>query len=202
MEVGDSQVLVKGGCTLWGSWGSGEGWWACPLRPLGAARARAEDAGGAQGVGGQLEDRGEWLGLGYGCENGEKWLNSGHVWKVESTLADQPDVGFGRKRGEGNARCVEPEPREAAVSLLRRRLHCGSPGRDEQFDPGRVRLEEPTGDPRGGQAVGSGVRSWEVETGVTGGGWSLGPDDVGAGRVNTCVCPRVPACAWTDAGGW
>lgn len=182
--------------------GSGLLWGLLCGSGFASAVSRAEDAGGAQGVGGQLEDRGEWLGLGYGCENGEKWLNSGHVWKVESTLADQPDVGFGRKRGEGNARCVEPEPREAAVSLLRRRLHCGSPGRDEQFDPGRVRLEEPTGDPRGGQAVGSGVRSWEVETGVTGGGWSLGPDDVGAGRVNTCVCPRVPACAWTDAGGW
>lgn len=148
--------------------GSGLLWGLLCGSGFASAVSRAEDAGGAQGVGGQLEDRGEWLGLGCGCENGEKWLNSGHVWKVESTLADQPDVGFGRKRGEGNARCVEPEPREAAVSLLRRRLHCGSPGRDEQFDPGRVRLEEPTGDPRGGQAVGSGVRSWEVETGVTG----------------------------------
>lgn len=72
-----------------------------------------------------------------GRGNGEKWLNSGHVWKVEWTLADQPEVGFGRKGGEGNARRLQPEPQEAGVTLPRWGLHWGSSGEDEQFDLGQ-----------------------------------------------------------------
>lgn len=189
-------MLVKGGRTLREPQCSGEAGWACLPRPLGTARALASSEGccvvpaslpqccwglrtrAGLGAGVAVGRQVRMAGLG---ARPWKWreVNSGHTWKVESTLADQPDVRFGRKRGEGNARRFKPEPQEAGVTPLKWRLH---ESRSWTSEAGRTywRPQRRLGTGFGGAELGGGNGS----LGVTGGAldrmtWVRG------------MCPRV-----------